>query len=625
MNFYAVDFESYYDDEYGIQEQGVWHYIHDRRYDPYLVAIYGPEVDYVGHPSLAPWEQIAGHDWIAHNAAFDQQVYNRITELSDYPGLYRPAHWYCTANLSCFLGGPRSLKDATKHLLGREVDKGMRGYMKGKTWDDAVKAGKADALKTYARNDAVNCYEIWEKYNHLWPQFERDVAELTFQQTQRGIGVNKQLIESTLPAVYEVRETAGNLIPWKDSDKLLSPIALKAWCVDNKIDPPITTNAKDSRFSEWQTAHADVKVVKAMQDYRSSNALFMKANTLYTRIRDDGRYGFEMKYFGALTGRMSGGWEDERADSAQFNIQNLYSHIMFGLDLRKCLVPAKGHKFVIADFSQIEPRCLAWLSQDKKLLEALYEGTGLYEAHARATMGWKGGNLKKEDPKTYALAKARVLALGYGAGWAKFIIMAHLYGCDEVLNFPVENYEKNRKAFERYIDRYDQRGKMKKDPSELDWTRAINAWMIVTDFRKSNVLLKERMWETLEHDCRRSVGTDFVIELPSGRLMKYRNIKLVGGKIMGQQLMHEPHIPLWGSFLTENVTQACARDVMTVAMLNLEKEGIRTLFTVHDEIICEVEKDFPSDKIASVMLQAPSWMPGLPLDISLEECDFYKK
>ena len=84
-----------------------------------------------------------------------------------------------------------------------------------------------------------------------------------------------------------------------------------------------------------------------------------------------------------------------------------------------CIVPRPGKEFIICDLSQIEPRVLAWLCGDTVLLDQLANGVPLYEAHARATMGWTGGNLKKENAELYSLAKARVLGLGYGCGAAK--------------------------------------------------------------------------------------------------------------------------------------------------------------------------------------------------------------
>lgn len=415
MKFYAVDFENRYDAEYGIEEVGLWHYLNDPRFDTYLVSIYGPGVDYVGHPKDAPWEKINGSGWLAHNSSYDRQVFGRILELGVITTQSRPLVWYCTANLSVSLGGPRNLKDAAKHWLGKSVDKGMRAYMRGRTWEDAVKEGKSEALLEYARQDAINCYELWIKLEGQWSEIERRTAELTFAQTQRGIGINRQLLIDALPGVYAAREAARLLIPWKNEidEKgepvpILSTGMLDAWCKKQGITRPPTTNAKDASFHEWQEANPTINVVKAMQTFRSANALFTKGKTLLDRIRDDGRYGFELKYFGAVTGRWSGGYGDD-AESAKFNIQNLPKENMFGLDLRAALIPKPGYKFVVADYSQIEPRCLAWLSNDTALLSTLKKGVGLYEAHAIATMGWLGKDLKKANPKMYALAKARCL------------------------------------------------------------------------------------------------------------------------------------------------------------------------------------------------------------------------
>jgi hypothetical protein len=76
------------------------------------------------------------------------------------------------------------------------------------------------------------------------------------------------------------------------------------------------------------------------------------------------------------------------------------------------LIPREGCVFVICDLSQIEPRCLAYLSGNWALLERIAGGESIYEAHARATMRWTGGPLKKENPDLYALAKARCIAEG---------------------------------------------------------------------------------------------------------------------------------------------------------------------------------------------------------------------
>lgn len=636
MKCYAVDFETYYESGYGIEECGMWHYIHSPKFDPYLVAIYGPDVDYVGHPKDAPWDQIDGAIWLSHNNAFDQQVYNRAVELEivhKAMGLsFQPSKWYCTANLSVYLGGPRSLKEASKHLLGREMDKGMRNYMKGKTWAQAVAEGKSDALMAYARTDSVNCYDIWMQYNERWPAEERELAELMFTQTQRGIAVDKPKLERELPGVYNVREASVADIPWssKKDEKgeplpLLSTLAMKDWLKAQGIDVPSTCEARDPIFKAWQEKHQEVKCIKAMQTYRSANALFTKGKVLYDRVRDsDGRFGFEQRYFGATTGRASGGYEDERSDSSKFNVFNMPKEAMYGFDLRGCLVPGKGKKFVIGDYTQVEPRAQAWLVKDEPFMKLLRQGQKLYDAYARSTLGWEGKDLKTENPALYALAKAHKIALGYQMGWAKLINAAKTYGYTEFLDLPIEDYEGKRKKFEKYIARYDQTHHVVDYTTEKEWMWAVNSWCAVTGFRADNPRITDA-WKKLESDCRKCVGTDYVVELPSGRLLRYFNVKIVAGKLMVQKTMDQPHINVWGGFLMENITQATARDILCHAMLKLEAGKVSTLFTVYDEIISEVDLDFPTAKIKGLMLETPEWMPGMPLDVSIEDATFYKK
>lgn len=632
MTYYAIDFESYYDKEYGIEECGVYGYLHDQRFDPYLMSVWGKDVQWVGHPKDLPKDiegkLIRADAFIAHNAGFDRQVWKRCVDLDIFR--FDNLRWYCTANMSVYLGGPRSLKDAAKQFLGVEVSKEMRNYMKGRTWAQAVAEGKAEKLMQYALDDSKHCYELWIKYNGQWPDVEREIAEITFKQTQRGVSVNTDLLDKALPRVKRERETALKNIPWVgtcdekgEEVKPLASKALKAWLKRQNLPIPVTTEAKNPEFMKWQEEHKDVKVVKAMQTYRSTNAMTLKAETLRSQVRPDGRYGFDMKYFGATTGRWSAGYEDEKADGTGFNIQNVYKETLYGLNLREALCAGPGKKFVISDYSQIEPRCLAWLCNDQKFLDAIRAGIPLYEAHAIASMGWKSGEvpLKRANAKLYALAKARVLALGYGAGWAKFIFMAKMYGAGECLLEPIT--DRDRQAFMRYIKRTKQDEKVAEFNKEQDWTEAVNAWKTVMDFRASNEPITN-MWETLERDCRKCSGTDYVVELPSGRKLPYFNVKTLGG-IQVQKTRGDVYYKIWGGFLTENVTQATARDVMRDAIINLERAGIATLFTVHDEIVCEVDRNFPKEEIRRIMNLTPEWIPGLPLEIEQEETDYYKK
>lgn len=598
--FYAIDFETYYEPGLGIKDLGVGGYVNHPKFDAYMVSLVGPGIEFVGHPKDAPWDKLpAEFDFVAHNMGFDRQVYGRLQK--DFPGFYPSARrWWCTANLAVYLNADRNLKGASAQLLGIKVDKQMRGYMNGKTWADAVADGKDKELLQYALDDSKLCWELWNKYNHLWPEAERQVAEITYLQTVRGLGVDELLLDKGITSVAQALKEASDGIPWygtlEDNGDEIKPTAvtaLRKHCDALGIPRPKKTAADEPELVKWMEEYPVMKpILLSMQQYRSTNALLKKALVLKSRIREtDGRFPFEMKYGGAHTLRWSGGWDDERAGSTGFNIQNLPGEEMYGLDLRHCLIPSPENKFVIADFSQIEPRCLLWLVDDWDTLGLVKQGFEIYEAYARKNLGWSGGNLRDAaavDPGAKALrklAKAACLGAGYGCAAEKFIKVAKLM-------------------------------------ADLDLTPE-QAAKAVGDFRRSNPKITQ-FWRTLEMAMKREARGNFSIELPSGRSMTYYDVKLAGGltAVLG---LGGKRYKFWGGVLTENVCQAVARDVIRDAIINLEAAGITTLFTVHDEVICEVPVDFDSNIIRRIMVQEPSWMPGIPLDVSLEESAFYKK
>ncbi|NBQ65160.1 MAG: hypothetical protein EBT95_06450, partial [Verrucomicrobia bacterium] len=235
---------------------------------------------------------------------------------------------------------------------------------------------------------------------------------------------------------------------------------------------------------------------------------------------------------------------------SRLNVQNLPREPHYGVDLRSCIVPRPGKKFIICDLSQIEPRVLAWLCGNHGLLNAVREGYAIYEAFAITANLWKGekGTLKKSNPKLYHLAKAMVLGLGYGAGAKKFSYLAKTsYGID------------------------------------MDETEAAR---VVTMYRSKNPKVVG-FWRQLETAFRQSKdeGT-YEIQLPSWRSLRYRNIRSqnIGREKPGytaQVVMGAPHINFYGGILCNNTVQATARDVMAECILRLEKrhsERCRTTY-----------------------------------------------
>ncbi|MCH7228587.1 hypothetical protein [Haloferula sp. A504] len=134
----AVDFETFYARDYSVADAGIWHYVTEARFDAYLVAIAGEGIEFVGHPRDFDWGRLDGRVLVSHNSSFDGMVYARLVEQGVIERGAKFSEWPCTANLAAFSGGQRALSKAANGLLDLNLSKDMRGWMKGRTWEDAV-------------------------------------------------------------------------------------------------------------------------------------------------------------------------------------------------------------------------------------------------------------------------------------------------------------------------------------------------------------------------------------------------------------------------------------------------------------------------------------------------------
>ena len=567
----AIDFESYYSKDCGISNLGPWRYLTAPECDVYLVAVYGDGIDFVGRPESFDWRLLNGKFLLAHNLAWDGLVFAHLQERGIVPRGITFSGFACTANLAVYLGAPRNLAGAAKQLLGLDVSKDLRTWMKGKTWNDAVQAGKGEELQEYCLRDAKTCHALWEKFGSGWPSHEQLLSAHTMRMGWRGVAVDSQRVEDSIRHLDRVMWEAQTKIPWSESDSaILSPKALGMACRAAGITPPPSLSEDDPECEKWERTYGEqYPWVRAMRDYRKANALREKLKTMRDRTRPtDTCMGFGLKYFGAATGRWSG--------DAGFNIQNLPRGESYGVDLRACIVPRPGRVFVASDLCQIEPRVLAWLCGDQALLDQLANGMPLYEAHARNTMGWTGGNLKKENPRLYSLAKARVLGLGYGCGPEKFVAVAKAMGGIDITL------------------------------SEAQHT--------VSEFRASNRRIIN-LWNRLDADFKRSAKGSYEVVLPSGRSLIYRDVRSSGGWTAQTELGGKRQY-FYGGKLCENLVQAVARDVFAESLLRLEQAGVEVVFHVHDEAVCEVPEASAQEAalaIEKLMSITPDWLSGCPL------------
>lgn len=578
----GIDFETYYDKEVSITTLGTYHYLHHPQMEIYMVAIYGEELAYVGPPAEAPWEQLRGAHFVAHNAKFDKACFDRLVELGVVPSDLNTT-WDCTADLVSFLGCPRSLKESVATLYGLQLQKETRDKAKGLTYAAMVEQGMAEELCNYCLHDAQWCYKLWVDHSAKWPEEERRLSRLTREMGDRGVAVDAALLRDGREKLGSVICTAIENIPWAKSAPVLSPKALRAECAKAGIDAPASLAQDSEECAAWEERYGtDYPFVAAMRDFRKANTLDKKLTTMQNRLRDGNEFSYGLKYFGAHTGRWSG--------DAGFNVQNLPRTAMYDVDLRHMIVPRPGHTFIISDLGQIEQRVLSWLAGDNEMMEQLATGISVYEAHARATMGYAGdAPLKHANADLYRLAKARVLGLGYGAGSGVFVRIA-------------------------------------KTMAGLDITPA-EAKRVVDDFRRTNPLIVE-LWTMLERAFRLKAGRgDFELPLPSGRRsIIYRKVCIVpkgmAATVQGRQML------FWGGKVAENLTSGCARDVLGDILLRLDEAGYRVVMHVHDEVVVEVptaDVDTARVEVERIMTTNPDWLQGLPLTAETIVSNYYCK
>jgi hypothetical protein len=387
---------------------------------------------------------------------------------------------------------------------------------------------------------------------------------------------------------YEIWH-AQQRLPWVTGNetKALSKILLDRHCREEGIEPPSTTSEDAYEYQQWEKKWgARCSWVRDMRTVRKANTLLKRFTRLRDEVDDQNIYRYGLKYGGAHTLRWSG-------DSG-FNIHNfprdayITTTRQYECDLRKAVLARPGKKFAILDLAQIEARVLAYLAGEQEVLDLVAKGQSIYEVHARKTMGWAGGTLKKEDPERYALAKARVLGLGYGCGAVKFQALAELmFGLELSANLAAQT---------------------------------------VKDFRRSNPKIVA-LWRELDNGLRHSFKDGFYeVELPCGwRSLTYYNITGSERGIKASVDKKSPPLRIWGAKICENLVQAVARDILGEILLALDRAGIPVLFHVHDEIVCELDENDSLDETLKITEATPEWLKGCPIAAEGVESKFYMK
>jgi hypothetical protein len=434
MNRTIVDFETYYCKKDGISTaiQGNDNYV--KSAEAYCVSIVDDEYEFAGtieqareHFGDSFWTDPSREFWAA-NSNFD------FTWAKKYwPVVEQAAPWQCVLDVGVGNQMPRDLANLARVTLGVKVDKTLRDSMDGVRFED-LDEGKQQALIDYCLNDSIEEKKVLLALPPL-SAVETKIAAHTRLMNRRGVCVDMERVEADVTKLQELRHRSWKSIPWHLTDKPLSPKALGRWCEQEGIKCPVSRAKNDEECLQMMTNDPKLKwVIETMRSFTSSNKNIEKAQSLIDRVNvDTGRMQLDLLYCGAPHTR--------RWSSQGFNIQNLEKEPTFlekimkvedGKEVvdmaasnyvwaREWFIPSPGKRFLIFDFSQIEPRCLNWLVGNDEMLAMIRAGFGIYEAYAASFKGWKGApnTLKKSNPALYAACKADFLGLRIRDGLGK--------------------------------------------------------------------------------------------------------------------------------------------------------------------------------------------------------------
>lgn len=276
--------------------------------------------------------------------------------------------------------------------------------------------------------------------------------------------------------------------------------------------------------------------------------------------------------------------------------------------IRTAFVPKPGCRFVVADFSAIEARVIAWLSGEQWRLDVFEEGGDIYCASASQMFGIP---VEKHGVNGHLRQKGKIaeLALGYGGSVGALAAMGALdMGLtEEELPTLVSQW----RSANPHI-------------TKLWWdvdAAALAAFTEKTTTRVGSIAFQYQS------------GMLF-ITLPSGRRLCYIKPRLQENRFGRQGLTYEGvgeskkwmRIETYGPKLVENIVQATARDLLALGMLRLRDAGFEIVMHVHDEAVVEVPLGASSvQEVCRIMAVAPDWAAGLPLRADGFECEFYQK
>ncbi len=568
----------------------------------------------------------------AFNAAFERVCLSRyLRDLGRLPDgrFLSPASWRCSMIWCAYLGMPLSLEGAGtvlkldkqkltegKDLIRRFCVPGNNTAYKAQDWERFIAYNLRDVETEQGIQQRLAAYPVPDD---IWKQYALD-QEIN----DRGIRVDPALVSSAIVLNEETRITLEDEM--RQLTGLNNPNSvtqLKSWLAENGTETP-GLNKKQIR-ELLAGADKEVKTTLLLRQQLAKSSV-TKYQAMERTVCRDGRIRGMFQFYGAVrSGRWAGrgvqlqnlpqnhiadlkGARDLAVRRDRAGLEVLYASVPEVLSelIRTAFVPEEGKKFIVADFSAIEARVIAWLAGETWRTEVFASGGDIYCASAsrmfRVPVEKNGvnGHLRQKG-------KIAELALGYGGGTGALKAMGAL-----------------------------EMGLKEEELQEL-----------VTAWRNANPRIR-RLWQEVDKAVKTAIRNRttihavnmlfsyrsglLLIRLPSGRTLSYIQPRidpsLYGGECvsyMGLNTVKKwDRIDSYGPKFVENIVQGISRDLLARAMERLNRR-YRIVAHVHDEVIIEAEPEDSVEEVCRIMSEGPDWAHDLLLRADGYECGFYCK
>lgn len=584
----------------------------------------------------------------AYNAAFEWYCLNRA-------GYKTPIEqWRCTMIHGLYCGYTAGL-DATGKAIGLPQDKQKLTTGKaliryfcvpckptksngGRRWNLPKHAPeKWKLFKEYCCQDVVTESEIEKRLSAFpVPDAEEKLWQMDVRMNAFGVRVDTELIDGAL-AIDEIStrnlmdeaikvtglsnpNSTGQLLQWLDGQGVQLENLQKA-TVEETLQQEIPEHVRRVLEIRQQMGKTSIKKYTAMQTAKCS---------------DDRVRGLTQFYGANRTGRWAGrlvqlqnlprnylrtlDYARKLVKTGNFEgVRLLYGNVPDTLSqlIRTTFIPSEGHKFVVADFSAIEARVIAWLAGEQWVNEVFATHGKIYEATASQMFHVPIERIAKGNPEYSLRQKGKVatLALGYQGGANALIAMGAL----------------NMGLSEGELPDIVQRWRAA-NPRIRDLWYAVEEAALAAMTTAAPQAIHGLIFR-LEGDM--FYGQSFLtVQLPSGRKLFYPRPFLQENRFgkmaihyytVGQQTRKWEADSTYGGKMTENIVQAIARDCLAETLRRIEKMGLQVVFHVHDEVIIDAPAEVTVEQICSLMAEPIPWAPGLILKGAGFESSYYMK